>query len=562
MKGRDSDMFTGKNEETFNMYQQIAAEFSSCMNDYLYAYNLQDDTYYISEQATKRFAIPNNVFHNVLETHRHFVYIEDQEMLIKDLQEMIDGVKTEHNLRYRWLGLDGSPIWINCRGHIIKSPDGKPFLMIGCINEIGKKPNADNISGLLKESAFEEQLKQFSDLSDGFLLRIGIDDFKSINERLGVEYGDYVLREVASCIQNCLFSNQYVYRLPSDEFMVLDLSGSTAADMKGLYHTIRSAVDQLVARNQYEALYTISGGIVACSDIVPLTYEESMKLSEFALNAAKDMGKNQVYLFRELDYTAFLRKRAILRCLRKSVSNNCEGFELYFQPIMSTLDETLYSAETLLRFRTQEGEFLSPIEFIPILEESGLIIPVGKWIMRNAIKMCKECQKYFPEFRISINLSYIQLLKSPVFTDIMETLNEYQLNPGSLIIELTESGHLENNNAVQNVWKKLKTAGVQIAIDDFGTGYSNLHNIGDLRPNIVKVDRSFTVKSLRNDYERQLMIHIIHMVHSIGLRLVVEGIETMEELSQITSLDPDYIQGYYYGKPCPQKEFYQKFIIA
>lgn len=555
-------MYTDNNQEIFNMYQQIAAEFSSCMNDYLYAYNLQNDVYYISEQAARRFAIPGNVFHNVLETHRQFVYNEDLEMLIEDLKKILNGTKTVHNLRYRWLGSDGSPIWINCRGRVIKDSCGKPFLMIGCINEIGKKPNADNISGLLKETAFEEQLAQFSDLSGGFMLRIGIDDFKSINERLGVEYGDYVLHEVSSCIQNCLSANQYVYRLPSDEFIILDISGCTASDMKELYHTIRSAVDQLVAQNQYEALYTISGGIVACSDIIPLTYEESMKLSEFALNAAKDLGKNQVYLFQELDYTAFLRKRAILRYLRKSVSNNFEGFELYFQPIISTVDETLYSAETLLRFRTQEGEFLSPMEFIPILEESGLIIPVGKWIMRKAVKMCKKCQIYFPDFKISINLSYIQLLKSPVFADIMDTLNRYQLSPGSLIIELTESGHLENNTAVHNVWRKLKKAGIQIAIDDFGTGYSNLQNIGDLRPNIVKVDRNFTVKSLRNDYERQLMIHIIHMVHSIGLRLVVEGIETTEELSKITSLDPDYIQGYYYSKPCPQEEFYEKFIAV
>ncbi|MCD7725792.1 MAG: EAL domain-containing protein [Clostridiales bacterium] len=555
-------MYTGQKEETFTLYQQVVAEFSSCMNDYLYAYNFQADTYYITEQAAQRFSLPASCFHDVFNTHRQFVYHEDFDMLINDLQQLINGTKTEHNLRYRWLGADGSPIWINCRGRVIQDAEGKPFLMIGCINEIGKKPNADNISGLLKESAFEEQMKQFANLSEGFLLRLGIDDFKSINERLGVEYGDYVLHEVAACIQRCLFSNQYIYRLPSDEFMVVDLSGSTASDMQGLYHTIRAAVDKLVAQNQYEALYTISGGIVACNDIIPLTYEESMKLSEFALNTAKSLGKNQVYLFRELDYTAFLRKRAILRCLRKSVSNDFEGFELYFQPIVSTIDETLYCAETLLRFRTQEGEFLSPVEFIPILEESGLIIPVGKWIMRNAVKMCKECIKYFPSFKVSINLSYIQLLKSPLFEDIMAALNEYQLAPEHLIIELTESGHLENNLTVHNIWGQLKSAGIQIAIDDFGTGYSNLHNISDLRPHIVKVDRSFTVKSLRNDYERQLMAHIVHMVHSIGLRLVIEGIETTEELSQIVSLDPDYIQGYYYSKPCPQEEFYQKFIVA
>lgn len=553
-------MNTKLDSQTFYLFQDVASQFASCMNDFLYVYNIPEDIYYIAEGAVERFLIPSSTFGNVVETLSQFVYPEDFPLLQEDLMKIMRSEKNEHNLRYRWLGKNGEPIWINCRGTVLRNEQGIPYLMIGCINEIGVLPNADNVSGLLRESALEEQLMRSEDLSSAHILRIGIDDFKSINERLGIEYGNLVLHEVANCIQNCLYNNQFVYRLASDEFFILDKSGCSIQDMKSLYHTIRSSVDDVVERNGYVALYTISGGIVPCSQIQPLTYDEIMKLSEFAVNNAKRLGKNQVYCFQAEDYDRFLRRKKILQSMHRSVSNGFKGFALYYQPIISATDEQLFAAEALLRYTTQEGEPLSPAEFIPILEESGLIIPVGKWVITTAAAMCRECQKHFPDFKVTVNLSYIQLLKSPLFDDVMEILNVGELLPSGLIVELTESGHLENSTAVQNVWRKFRNAGIQIAIDDFGTGYSNLQNIGALRPNIVKIDRSFTIKSLHNDYERQLLSHIIHMVHSIGLKLVVEGIEDEQELAEITSMNPDYIQGYYYSRPCPQTEFFEKFI--
>ena len=204
---------------------------------------------------------------------------------------------------------------------------------------------------------------------------------------------------------------------------------------------------------------------------------------------------------------------------------------------------------------------LAPAEFIPILEDSGLIIPVGKWILKNALKMCLECQKSFPDFKISVNLSYIQISKSQILEEIIRDVDELNLEPGSVIVELTESGYLENTMIMQNLWEKLKSYGVCIALDDFGTGYSNLQNIGNLTPNIVKLDRSFTLKALKNEYENRLMTHVIQMVHSIGLKICVEGVETKDELSYIKEMEPDYIQGFYYGRPCPRNEFLDKFMI-
>ena len=553
------------NNPAFEIFCNIATEFAPCMNDYLYVYDVVNDTYFITESALSRFALKSNVFDKVNETLRAVVHADDFDMLAADLGEMVSGKKDEHNLQYRWIGVDGSAIWINCQGRVIRDENGNTLMMIGCINEIGKRQKADNISGLLSETSLKEHLVTlFPSIANAMFLRIGIDDFKMINERHGSEYGNFVLRSVADCIKKCIGNQQYVYRLVSDEFMVLDLSGSDFDQMNQLYHRIRSAVDDVVAAEGYKAIYTISAGLVSLKDIGDADFQDSaeaLKLSEFALTEAKNRGKNQLYYYKPEDYTSFLRTRYIRSCIRQSISDNYAGFDLHFQPIIMSNSESLYAAETLLRYKTASGENIAPYELIPILEETGLIIPVGKWILRNSLLMCKKCREVYPDFVISINFSYIQLLKSPLYEDIVDALESVGLPPSCLIVELTESGHLENSVAVQNVWRKLRKLGVNIALDDFGTGYSNLINIGNLKPNIVKVDRSFTMKALNNDYEREIMMHVIRMVHSIGLNLVVEGIETQEELIKITAMNPDYIQGYYYSKPCPEPDFSAKYLV-
>lgn len=551
---------------SFDTFCEIAKIFATSMNDYLYVIDLTNDTYFITENVLERLAFPSNLFHNVLDTFRTFIYPEDVEMVIEDIRAILTGKKDEHNVKYRIMGVNGYPIWINCRGHLFRTEGVIPHLVVGCINEIGNStPVADNTSGLLGESSLHEHMKRLlPSLQDAMFLRIGIDDFKIVNERHGSSYGDFVLRSVADCIHRSLGPMQYVYRIISDEFMVLDVSGDGYDHMNRLYHRIRSEVDALVDRENYKAVYTISAGLIRLEDIDGrtseyTTYSEAMKLSEFALSEAKSHGKNQLYVFQREDYSTFLRKRYLNSCLRQAVTDNFSGFELNYQPIIETDTETLYAAEALLRFRLSNGELISPAEFIPLLEESRLIIPVGKWVIRNALIVCRQIRETHPDFKMSINLSYIQLLRTPLFEDVRCALEELGLPPECLIVELTESGHLEFSSSVTNVWRKLRELGVGIALDDFGTGYSNLLNIGNLHPNFVKIDRSFTVKALQNTYEFDLLVHVFKMVHSLGLHLVVEGIESQEELDRILPLSPDYIQGYYYSRPCPQKEFMKKY---
>lgn len=543
-------------------FEEIIDVLAPCMDDYLYIYDLKGDYYCISPSAVKRFAIPQSSFDHVKEVLDGCVYEADKELLMKDLEQVASGEKAFHNLEYRFLDYSGKPVWINCRGQVLFDKDGRPETLIGCINEIGVKQKADNISGALGETSLEREIGLMSgDRIRGFILRIGIDNFKEINENRGIEYGDMILRRTAECIEAALSPEQKFYRVVADEFVVLDADPAHGESRAvELYKDIRRSLDCFIEKNHYEVFYTISAGVLACDHVDKQHYSNLMKLSEFALNEAKNRGKNQYYIYDKKDYTEFLRKRGLIKTLRQAVNNGCKGFEAYYQPIMDIKQNCLLGAETLLRFSTEELGMLSPAEFIPLLEDSGLIIPVGKWVLDQAMSACAQIQKYMPNFRVTVNLSYIQVLKSNVLNEILAGVEKYQLPKGSLMIELTESGFWETNAGFTKFCEGLQKHGIPLALDDFGTGYSNFHYLYHLSPETIKIDRSFTFKALNNEYEYNLLRHMVEMTHSISLKLCIEGIETDEELQKIARIKPDYIQGYYFGKPKPLKQFLEDHV--
>ena len=530
--------------------EYIVELFNPCMDDYLYVFDLQKDCYKISKHATERFLLPGDNFDDAAKAHHTFVYSEDQSRLDDEFRRIMSGEIVFHNMHYRWLDRAGKPVWINCRGRVLNDADGKPHFLVGCINEIGQKQKADNVSGLLGESSLSAYVEQFEDgLPDGFFLRIGIDDFRDINGDFGMEYGDYILKSTADCIAENIKPSQRLYRILADEFMVVDFSGGDMEAATELYKNIRKSLDTFIEENGYKSVFTISAGAVDTAKTSG-TYENIMKLSEYALNTAKDQGKNRCYIYMQEDYDVFLRKKQITRQLHHAVNHGFEGFETYYQPIVDTKTRRLVGAEALMRFsmpeRCEDGETkkeavcvgedghdadekvhwerISPVEFIPLLEETGLIIPAGKWMLHQAISTCSRWQKYIPNFRININLSYVQVMKSRVLTEILTALRLYGLEPSAVGIELTESGYLDTNTHFQKLWDGLKKNGVLVILDDFGTGYSNLHCLGDLRPNYIKIDRSFTLKALNNQYEHDLMTQVITMTHKLDLTICVEGI--------------------------------------
>lgn len=556
-------MEKSRNQISINQFKNVINILNPCMDDYLYIYAIRKDLYCISPSATERFALPADQFENVVENLKKITHSDDWKGLQQDLAQLMRKEKSFHNLQYRWKDKDGDAIWINCRGQLILGGDGEPEFLIGCINEIGKKQKADNISGLLGEFSLQNEMKrQKRKKLEGFMLRIGIDNFKEINENKGMSYGDMVLRKAAECISAAILPDQKLYRVVADEFAVLDFSGRGVEEAKEIFREIHRKIDSFIEDNGYEVFYTVSAGILDFADAKSQNYNDLMKWSEFALNKAKSGGKNKYCLYIEEDYQAFLHQRKLIQIMRQSVNRNFEGFEVYYQPIIDIKEKRLVNAEALLRFHTEETGMLSPVEFIPLLEESALIIPVGKWVLHQAMEACSKMQSVMPDFKVSVNLSYIQVLKSDILSEILYGVETYKLKPGSIVIELTESGFLEADSNFISFCEGLRSNGIPLALDDFGTGYSNFHYLYNLCPNTIKIDRSFTLKALNSDYEYNLLHHMVEMTHSIDLKLCIEGIETEQELERICEMGPDYIQGYYFGKPCSFGTFLEEYINA
>lgn len=537
-----------------------------CMNDYLYVFDLKEDYYVISKHATERFMLPSDKFYNATKKHEDFVYPEDISMLCKEIKLIKEGKKKFHDMKYRWLDKHNNPIWINCRGSVLFDENTQPHYLVGCINEIGVKPEADNVSGLLGEYVLDRYIKDTctDNIPDGFIIRMSIDNFSTINADFGMSYGDFILKRTAECILESIKPTQKLFKAGSDEFIIVDFNGSSINEAVDIYKQCKKHINNFIENNRYNTIYTLSAGIINTRDIT-LEEENYVKLSEFALKTAKDNGRNNYYIYSKTDYDSYKRKLYISKALHNAVNEDFKGFQVFYQPVVNASTYMLTGAEALMRFSIKkegvdECEYISPVEFIPVLEETGLIIPAGRWILEQSAKQCSIWNEHVKDFRVNINVSYIQVMKSDVFSDIMSVIDKYSLQPSCIGIELTESGYLDSSTHFNHLWRKLKDNGVYVILDDFGTGYSNLHCLSDLKPNYIKIDRTFTLKALRNKYDYELMTYIIDMAHSLGLKLCIEGVETSDDLRQLREPGADYIQGYLFGKPYPAVEFEKRYV--
>lgn len=550
---------------SFEQFKTFFRMMSPCIDDYLYIHDTVEDVFLISSNALERFDLPGESMSGFTSYLEKLVSPADYAEVMQDIGAVLSGQKAFHDMKYRWRGKNGEDVWVNCRGQAIFDQNKSARYFVGCLNEIGNRQKADNISGLLSEASLYTNINNINDNTEdrlhGFVLRVGIDNFKEINENKGLDYGDMILKQTADCIQKCIGEKQFLYRVVADEFAVVDFTDKTAEDAAELYRKIVQEIIHFIIDNHYEVFFTISGGIVDLDGVNNQKADHLMRITEFALNEAKRSGKNQYYIYDSEDYDAFRHKKWLTSVMRKSVNHGYRGFEAYYQPIVDMNSNHTMGAETLLRFSTGESGMVSPKDFIGLLEESGLIVPVGRWVLHQALQACKKIRETIPEFRVSVNVSYVQVLKSDILGDIIKALELYELPPNSLMVELTESGLFEENVRFQRFCEGIQKMGVLLALDDFGTGYSNFHYLYELNPNTIKIDRSFTYQAIQNENEYNLLRHMIEMTHGIELKLCIEGIETEEELAKIGAMQPDYIQGYFFGKPCPYEKFMEDFVV-
>lgn len=530
-------------------------------DSYLFIMDLNENIYRISEKATKRFPFDDTVIENCTEVLKKVVYPSDYPMVEEDIGKCASGKQESHALEYRWFDRKGKVVWINCRGTVVTGPEGHR-LLIGRVSEIGKKAKADNVTGLRKEARFSldaESVLRDNPQSVRYMMRIGIDNFKEINEKEGIEAGDEVLQQLSECILATVDESVDVYRMLADEFMIMDASAVTSEDAGTIYDRIKKKVAETIREEEYSRFYTISAGVLE-SGFEDKTAAEILRLTEFALNEAKRNGRNQMAVFEQKHYDEYLRRLNMRKAMRRDVNSGFSGFEVFYQPIVSTPNYELVGAEALLRWNNEAFGNVSPAVFIPILEESGLIIPVGRFVMWEAARTCKKWREVVPDFRIHVNLSYVQVHKSDLLKDLEICMQEVGISPDSLVLELTESGYIETDSRIKELFRDLKNKNIDLALDDFGTGYSNMRYLKEIEAETIKIDRSFVVQALQNEHDYNIISHLIDMAHSLGSSVCMEGIEQQEELTKMMKTHPDMIQGYYFGKPAPAEKFEEQFL--
>ncbi len=389
------------------------------------------------------------------------------------------------------------------------------------------------------------------------LLYINLDRFKNINDTLGHVIGDLLLIEVSHRLQELIPKDNTLSRLSGDDFAILIPFIDDENMVLNFAQTILDDFKKPFKIKERDIFITVSIGI----SLYPENGEgvrTLLKNSELAMFKAKEKGWN-CYQFFFSDMNIYKEEDFVLENrLRKALSNN--EFILYYQPQFDARTNKIIGAEALIRWN-YNNEIISPFRFIPLAEEIGSIIPIGNWVLKTACSQLKKWHQLgFQNLNISINLSPHQFKNNDIVSEIKKMLLETNLPPENITFEITESITMYHNKQILKLLSEIKQLGVNLAIDDFGTGYSSLSYLKNFPIDQLKVDKSFVLDSLTDEKLVAIIDTIITLGHNLNLKVTAEGIETIEHLNLLNKLHCDIIQGFYYGKPVPENEFFSKYL--
>lgn len=534
-------------------------------SDYAFMMDPAADVFLASPTFVRDYALPSETLTHVADVLHPLICVQDRrafDAIFSSLMDVTEG--RERQLDFRITNAKGDLTWLRLKGKIGLSEDGHPNLFVGTISQLARRNAADSVTGLLNRYQFTEDLGEALRAAretgkGGGLLVMGIDNFRTVNEAFNHEIGDVILREISECILQNVPRRLSLYRLDGDEFGLIYPEADEEMLREFFIRVQREfAHPQVYDGRQY--LVTMSAGMVfypqAARD--PLVLH---KYAQAALDTAKAGGKNRLNAFSKEVYNRWLRSLTIQEQILEDVKAGCRNFELYFQPQIAGDDQHIVGAETLLRWKNEKGHMVAPMEFIRILEETKTIVPVGRWIFEQALRVCKEWRKKIPNFCMSVNMSYEQIKDLSFLKFVEDCLHRHDMPPDAVVLELTESKIVSDLKFVNAQFDAFRMHGIKIAMDDFGTGYSSLSSLKNLNCDIIKIDRAFVMRILDNHFDQKLVEYTVELCHSIGKTTCIEGVESQDEYDCLVKIcKTDTIQGYLFGRPEPQDVFEQKFL--
>ena len=557
-----------KTEEALRESEERYALACRGANDGLWDWNLQRNQVHFSPRWKSMLGYEESEMGGSPEEWFNRVHPEDLARVKADITAHLSGHTPHYENECRMLHKDGTYRWMLSRGLVVRDASGVASRMAGSQTDITEGKVADGLTGLPNRVLFMDRLARCIERAkrrEGYLfavLFLDLDRFKVINDSLGHGIGDQLLIALARRLGECLRSGDTVAhfggshtfaRLGGDEFTILLEDIKNVSDAIRVADRIQKELAPPFNLGGHEVFTTTSIGI-ALSTTGCERPEDLLRDADTAMYRAKALGKARYEVF-----DLVMREHAVARLqletdLRRALER--QEFRVYYQPILSLRTDQIVGFEALSRWQHPSRGLLLPEEFVPLAEETGLIVPIGQWVLREA---CRQMQAWQPillvtsPFVMSVNVSSKQFMQADLAEQIGKILMETGLSPRSLKLEITESVIMENTKLVKGVLQELKTLDICLGIDDFGTGYSSLSYLHRFPIDTLKIDRSF-VGQMGSDRESAAIVRtIITLAHHLGMDVIAEGLETAEQLARLRALECEYGQGYLFCKPVDGK---------
>ncbi|WP_394139791.1 EAL domain-containing protein [Cytobacillus oceanisediminis] len=501
---------------------------------------------------------------------KDIIYSEDAGEYVRLQSKLAKGEKLQH--QYRIIDASGEIKWVEEKTFPSMDSDGRLIRLDGIVQDISQRKESeekmnyfafhDYLTELPNRRKFEDDLEKMVSSckeakSQFALMYLDLDRFKFINDTLGHHIGDELLRQVSKRIFSLISGHGSMYRVGGDEFAITLDAYSNPKDAVALGHDLIKEVEKPFVIEGYDINITASVGIgIYPEDGTGL--EEIKRNTDAALYRAKEMGKNTVQLFtKSLNIESF-KLFHLENDLRKAIKRN--EFVLHYQPRVDAVTGDIAGAEALIRWNHPKWGMVSPVEFIPLAEETGLINEISEWVIQKVCKQLKAWKNMGCDLvPVSVNLSPKNLMKADIVQTIIKYLTKYKIEPRLLEIEITEDSIIKNEASALTTIGSLKSLGISISLDDFGTGYTSIGYLKKFNVDTIKIDRSFISGMIENKEDLAIVKSIILLAGGFQLNAVAEGVETEEQRKLLQDLNCQFIQGYLFSKPLEAAAF-AKFL--
>ena len=564
-------------EEALRESQERYALAVQGANDGLWDWDLRRDQIYFSPRWKAMLGYDEPEISSQPAEWLQRMHPDEAKWIEAQISAHLEGQTRHFEIEHRMRHQNGSYRWMLSRGFAVRDSSGKAYRMAGSQTDITERKQAeqqlvhhalhDSLTGLANRALFMDRLQQAIGRSKRLtdykfaVLFIDLDRFKVLNDSLGHTVGDQLLIAIARRLAACLRSVDTIARLGGDEFTILLEGISAEADACYLADRIHQALQTPFNLSGQEIFTSTSIGI-AMSETEYDRPEDLLRNADTAMYRAKTLGRSRHALF---DTAMHKRAVALLQLetdLRRAVAISSspwlpQEFRMRYQPIVALQTGKLNGFEALVRWQHPERGLISPAEFIPLAEDTGLIVPLGQWILAEACRQLRLWQTLWPDLAlsISVNLSTKQFSQPTLIEQVRQLLGaESDASPVNLKLEITESVIMENAEAAKAMLEQLKQMGVKLLIDDFGTGYSSLSYLHRFPIDTVKIDQSFISHMSTDSESAEIVRAIVSLAHNLGMNVIAEGIELPEQWQQLKRLGAEYGQGFLFAKPLSADE--------